>query len=251
MGIEMSENKQRNDGRVYRLWYLPYQWSNIKSKLGDVTDWSIYVCGGKNAANLASIHEQSWDDLHKFPYIFLSRSPLTFGHSQLVIPAPPGSSERIPEAKYFEWASHIIREAIATFTTVFKDHRVLLKTFENLANLTQTKGKYIKTLILKASADEKIEEVYKVHLVPYFKSHDTKCKWRFCSKHGILPGRKGGLLGWLGEREDEVDKWEAEPTPLKCKLDDIANDDLKMQKLATTLWERWPKTPAGNKTMDA
>jgi hypothetical protein len=49
---------------------------------------------------------------------------------------------------------------------------------------------------------------------------------------------KSGLW-WLGEREDEVDKWEVNSNPWKYLLDDIANNDLKMPKLAgifRTLW---------------
>ena len=233
----------KKDGRIHRIWYLPSKWSEIKNNLGDVTNWSEYVSDGENTTD-SDWDKSGWKLLQQFPYIFLSRSPLTFGHSQLVIPSPPARKwKKTKEEDFFEWSSHIIEGAIATFSRVFRDDKIHQhnKIFKNLAEVTQTKGRYIKTLILRASANEKVFEEYKVHLVPYFKSHATKCQDRFRCRHRASLTKTGGLLGWLGEREDEVDKWEADPTPCKYRLDDIANEDLKMSELARKLRDSWPE----------
>ena len=109
------------------------------------------------------------------PYIFLSRSPLTFGHSQLVVPSPDDCNEE----DLFRLASKIIYYAIAAFRSAFGGEKPLHedKAFESLAENTLTAGPYQKTLVLRASAQEKNEKIYteyKVHLVPYFKSHELE-----------------------------------------------------------------------------
>ena len=225
------------DGRIYRLWYLPNKWGKINFE--KLTDWSEYVSNGENATDWNEIVQSGWNLVEQLPHIFLSRAPLTFGHSQLVIPSL--WSNKISEEKFFDWASHIIKRAIATFRKVLYDEEVHNKneTFKNLAKLTKTEGKYIKTLILKVSADENIKKQYKVHLVPYFESHDIECKKRYDSRHRALMISKGGLLGWLGEREDDADKLEADSSLWKYILDDVANKDLKMVELANKMRDSW------------
>ena len=50
--------------------------------------------------------------------------------------------------------------------------------------------------------------------------------------------REGGLLGWLGERENQVDEWEVDSL-WKYKLDEIANSDLGMKGLANHFRSLW------------
>ena len=60
----------------------------------------------------------------------------------------------------------------------------------------------MKTLVLRASAAEKQGE-YKVHLVPCFESHLKSANDLLRARFG---GRdEGGLLYWIGQREDLVD----------------------------------------------
>ena len=105
-----------------------------------------------------------------------------------------------------------------------------------------TRGSYEKTLVLRASAQETIGKEYKVHLVPFFASHAELCKKRFQSLHAAMPEQVGGLLGWLGMREDDVDKWEVDPNPAKPMLDVIANEYLRMADLAQEFREIWSRT---------
>ncbi len=76
------------------------------------------------------------------------------------------------------------------------------KVWQTLATYTGTSGHYLKTLILKVSAAEK-EDVYKVHLVPYFMSHLKATNKLFQATHG--KNTAGGLLHWIGQREVLVD----------------------------------------------
>ena len=50
--------------------------------------------------------------------------------------------------------------------------------------------------------------------------------------------QEGGLLGWLGERENDVDEWEV-GSPWKYKLDEIANKDLEVEELAKHFRSLW------------
>jgi hypothetical protein len=95
-------------------------------------------------------------------------------------------------------------------------------------------------LVLRSSAQEIVDKEYKVHLVPYFESHAELCKKRFQSLHTVPNDQTGGLLGWLGGREDDVDRWEVDPNPTKPILDQIANEHLKMTVLAQELRKLWP-----------
>jgi len=153
-----------------------------------------------------------------------------------VIPAPPGQKDSgsIDEARYFKWAACLIERAITTFTRAFRDqHTHELDKYKELAEVTRTRGDYLKTLILRASASEKIGSEYKVHLVPYFESHRNDCAARFKARHKIPTDfdREGGLLGWLGERENQVDEWEV-GSLWKYKLDEIANRNWGLEQLA-------------------
>lgn len=219
-----------DDGRIPRLWYLPNIWEkatdkNFEDKLkkGDF----------KNTTHWNEVSRAKWNKIKKSPYILLVRAPLTFGHSQLVIPSPNGTKQ--DEKHFFCLASKIIERAIIAFKEALKVQVIHEdENFRSLAVITKTKGKYIKTLILRASASENVCEEYKIHLVPYFKSHEDECVKRYRSLHGIKSEDKGGLLGWLGERETDVDKL-LELGPLKEKLDNFANKDLKMAEIAKTL----------------
>lgn len=222
------------DGRIPRLWYLPEGWEAVSAPrpvadyfkssvlLPNATSWPD-VCG--------------WEEIERSPHIFLSRSPLTFGHSQLVVPSPGDCEEDL-----FRLASQIIYCAISTFRDALADQKLHeSEAFSALTEKTTTYGPYIKTLVLRGSADEKTKRAYKAHLVPYFASHASLCKKRYQYIHTVKPGcdDTGGLLGWLGEREDDVDRWEADSTHKK-KLDQIANEHLGMTDLAQKLRELWP-----------
>ncbi len=174
--------------------------------------------------------------------IFLVHTPLTFGHSQLIFSV---HRQRLKEAARFEKVAKIIKSSISALQQVLGSENVHRKKseFKTLAEITRTKGKYIKTLILRASADEKSTE-YKIHLVPYFESHASNCKSRYKALHFIKRRRNsatdktGGLLAWLGERETEVDGWLKDSHPWAKILDQKALKDWKMDKLATLLKEK-------------
>jgi hypothetical protein len=71
-----------------------------------------------------------------------------------------------------------------------------------LAQYTVTLGQYVKTLVLKASANENQEE-YKVHLVPCFSSHIEAANNLYQER---FEKPEGGLLFWIGQCEDRVDR---------------------------------------------
>lgn len=109
-----------------------------------------------------------------------------------------------------------------------------------MADLTLTKDKYLKTLILRVSADEDVDTTYKVHLVPYFGSHESACQKWYTSIHKVKPDAKGGLIGWLGERETLVDSW-INDNPFGGDLDKVMTVDLKLEKLTDLLCKEWPR----------
>jgi hypothetical protein len=167
--------------------------------------------------------------------LFLVRAPLTFGHSQLVMKYQPRT--RSKESTRFRHSAGLIERALSSFKQVLTADTI--KKFKNYAEITLTKGSYIKTLILRASADEKSYE-YKVHLVPYFKSHARACQKRYTAIHSVDPKDKGGLLGWLGDRETIVDNWQIKTdNPFDSDLDRIADDHWKLPKLAKLLSRAW------------
>ncbi len=226
------------DARIGRLWYLHNSYDQDATR----GDWDS-VCSEGGITGQDWNRVSNWDSVKKVPYIFFSRAPLTFAHSQLVIPAPPGqkNSGQIDEAKFFKWAACLIKRAIITFSKALYDKRVHTDgKYKGLAEVTRTEGNYLKTLIVRASASEKIGLEYKVHLVPYFESHRNECAERFKARHRIPAHsvREGGLLGWLGERENQVDEWEVNSL-WKFKLDEIANNDLGMVELAKCFRSLW------------
>jgi hypothetical protein len=167
--------------------------------------------------------------------LLLVHAPLTFGHSQLTLSFPATSTDK--EASRFDRAAQSIAKALRVFEAALEPS---LCEFETLAKLTGTSGRYLKTLILRVSANEGSAE-YKVHLVPYFESHDLACKKRFDSVHSAVSDeRKGGLLGWLGQRETTVDSWQIDSdNPFHSHLDRIAIDCLGLGRLARKLHEIW------------
>lgn len=175
-------------------------------------------------------------------YIFLVRAPLTFGHSQIVTKFLSVGQQC--EADLFEMVAPTIKGAICVFEKVLGSEWLHKSPeFAELAALTRTHKRYIKTLVLRSSAKENREGEYKVHLVPYFDSHAEECQERYRTIHHLDSGT-GGLLGWLGERETEVDRWQIQSeTPWAIKLDEIANIDLNMKAFARRLAEAWPSKP--------
>ena len=179
---------------------------------------------------------KSLDETEVGTRLFLVRAPLTFGHSQLIMKYPPRT--RPKESARFHHAADFIERALSSFRQVLTPKT--LREFKKLAELTLTDGTYIKTLILRASADEK-NSIYKVHLVPYFKSHERACQKRYTAIHCVDPKEKGGLLGWVGSRETIVDSWQIKTdNPFEGNLDKIASNDWKLPRLATLLIQAWP-----------
>lgn len=130
-------------------------------------------------------------------YAFLVDAPITLGHSQLKIK----TDERQEEDSFEVAAGHMakcIRILRATLSALNLDN------WTELARYTKTSGTYVKTLVLKASANEPKGE-YKIHLVPYFDSHLEATTRLHCATQSIDSGGPGGLLHWVGERERLVD----------------------------------------------
>lgn len=228
---------EADDGRIPRLWYLPNIWEEV-TKSATVRDLQKHLeknCW-KNTNDWCEVSKKKWKKIEQSPYVLLVRAPLTFGHSQLVISSPKGTNQ--DEEDFFSLGSRIIERTIMVFEQAFKVQKIHEdENFRSLAVFTGTKGRYIKTLILRSSASEKFHKEYKIHLVPYFKSHQDECIKRYRYIHGIATGDKGGLLGWLGERETVVDNL-LESGPFKENkeiLDNFANEDLKMPEIAKKL----------------
>lgn len=204
-----------------RTWYLPDRWWTTASP-NDLEEWR---------ALLKRENASQWDvscNWRKFPHIFFVNRPLTFGHSQLVMPIPSNLRD-IKEDIIFECASIIIKRAIKTFEEAFGGDKLHSnEDFCNLAKRTLSNGRYEKTIIMRVSADEDPREVYKVHLVPYFKSNADLCQERYYLIHKV-PDNRGGLIGWLGDRETEVDCWQI----TNDKLSRIAKDIWKLPDLST------------------
>lgn len=93
-----------NDDRSRRVWYLSKGgWEHIKTildKKGNLQN--------EKWENIANKHYADIEE--NIPHVFLPRSPLTFGHSQLVIPFPSchSNDKNISEAIFFEIASIIV-----------------------------------------------------------------------------------------------------------------------------------------------
>lgn len=130
-------------------------------------------------------------------FAFLVDAPLTFGHSQLVVAIQPKK-----EDESFSTVAHHIAACIKKLRTSLPSPRD--GKWKPLAEYTRSCGPYEKTLVLRVSADEK-RNMYKIHLVPYFKSHLDATNKLYRVTHDKGRKGKGGLLHWLGQREVIVD----------------------------------------------
>lgn len=148
-----KENKEDvDDKRIPRLWYLPKLWGRV-SKFQKVIDLQKHTRSSEwvNTTNWEQVKSAKWVKIKKSPHIYLTRGPLTFGHSQLVIQSPQGNNQK--EEDFFCLASRIIERVIVVFRNAFCEHKIHKdKTFKELAEITCTEGDYIKTLILRSSA---------------------------------------------------------------------------------------------------
>lgn len=131
-------------------------------------------------------------------YAFLVDAPITLGHAQLKIKTDEGQQE---EDSFMTAATHVTKR-IAILRRALPD--LNHGDWTALAGYTKTAGTYVKTLVLKASADEAKGE-YKIHLVPYFDSHLQATTRRHSATQDLDSGKPGGLLHWVGERERLVD----------------------------------------------
>lgn len=204
---------KEKDNRLDRLWY-------VKDKPKSLwTDWS---------------------QISSYPHIFLTNAPLSFGHSQLIIP----SKHKNDEATLFQSASEIIVGVLRVCQNIFGKQKIQSKQkYEALAANTYSYGKFIKTLVLRTSANEKHGRELKIHFVPYFESNQTECHKRFHSLHTTGPDNKGGLIGWLGERETQMDKWLVDGFPGPVSLDKIGRDVWKLPELAKQFHQTWARQP--------
>jgi hypothetical protein len=185
--------------------------------------------------------KNTWSEVSKFPHIFLTEAPLTFGHSQLVVPARPGT-DSVNESTLFRSAVVLIEDVLEVFKNVFGKEKLHARApFQKLAEDTYSYGKYIKTLILRTSADDDPDTKIKFHLVPYFESSQADCHKRFHSLHRARPNEKGGMIGWLGERETQLDNWLIDGFPGPLTLDQIGRDVWKLPDLAKRLTQARPR----------
>lgn len=201
------------DSRIPRTWFRCDGWSSEF-----VADSERYTAILKTAdrETLASLINAR---------IFLVDSPLTFAHSQVAIKF--SENVHLDESSRFRIAAQIVHKAISTFKQLLSPNTI--DYFKELAEFTHTKGNYIKTLVLRASAQEDDWE-YKIHLVPYFVSHAAVCQERYTGIH--CDNQPGGLLGWLGERETEVDRWKRQNA---AHLDDVITNKWRLPELAKLL----------------
>jgi hypothetical protein len=236
---------EKKDNQSCRVWAFPKdEWKQIKSSLAknkmipDSKKWQ-----NEKWENVAG-KDYKADVKEKVPHIYLTRAPLTFGQSQLVIPFPSFKNEKevIPESYFFQIASLMIIGAYKAFEKVFKKKNPIHEwpMFKRLAESTYSYGEYIKTLVIRASADEEVGRQYKIHLAPYFQSHAAECLKRYRSLHKVCPSDRGGLIGWLGNKETEVEKWEVEWRWPEFSLDDVARDIWRLPDLAQQLSRVWP-----------
>ncbi len=89
-------------------------------------------------------------DLLIGPRIFFSRSPLTFGHSIVIIPKPI-SIEYVSEDTFFHWSAPFIEYAINKIYQKFGIEEIYKSiTYQNISEKTSTNGNYIKTINSKS-----------------------------------------------------------------------------------------------------
>lgn len=162
--------------------------------------------------------------------VIIVEAPLTFGHSQLIL----RSNRDMAEEMMFNSASVVIKECMPIMRNKLPA-AVEDNTWEKLRAYTKTSGRYIKTLVLKASADEK-EKEYKVHLVPYFESHLSSTTLLFHRGSDVDESKTGGLFRWLGEQErrldDQIEIWRN-----TCHFPSALVDSFELIKLADYLRE--------------
>ena len=129
-------------------------------------------------------------------FAFLVREPITFGHSQLRMRIDSQSQR---EGAAFQLTARHVENTINTFEEALG--KIELGGWFNLCVETKTSGNYLKTLILRVSADEAPGE-YKIHLLPFFESNLIETTNDFCrSTSAAKPYQRGGLIHWLGKRE--------------------------------------------------
>jgi len=132
-------------------------------------------------------------------FAFLVKEPLTFGHAQLIVAV---DRKQLEEDSFRITAVHI-GNCIRAFRELFTNP--VLEQWPEYREYTLTSGKHIKTLVMRASANEELGE-YKVHLVPYFQSHLDETKRLYRENLKTVDGKGGGLLYWVGKRERLVDR---------------------------------------------
>jgi len=211
LGYKME--RQQMDSRIPRTWFLSNSWS------------SEFVADGERYQAIQEMAAQETFASLIDARIFLVDSPLTFAHSQLAIKF--SGTAHSDESARFQIAAHFVQKAIIKFGQLLRSNKI--DKFKELAEFTLTVNNYIKTLVLRASAQEDGGE-YKIHLVPYFGSHANACQERYTDIH--CDNEPGGLLGWLGDRETEVDKWKRDNTE---NLDDIVTKEWRLPELAELL----------------
>lgn len=144
-----------------------------------------------------SVSERTWVQTSQ-ARVFLVDAPLTFGHSQLVVPKTDAQFEE----EAFHAAAPLVEKCIRIFRLALSS---AVASHKPLARYTNTTGSYQKTLVLKVSASETSTE-YKIHLVPVFKSHLDSANCLHQKTHNVSKGKAGGLLHWIGKRELIVDR---------------------------------------------
>ena len=140
--------------------------------------------------------DRTWYDTDG-AFAFLVDAPLTFGHSQLVVKIQSNKQD-----ESFSAVAHHIAACIKNLRTSLPSPSE--DKWRSLAAYTRSFGPYKKILLLRVSADE-TRNMYKIHLVPYFKSHLDATNKLYRVTHNKGRKGKGGLLHWLGQREVIVD----------------------------------------------
>jgi len=160
--------------------------------------------------------------------VMIVDSPLTFGHSQLILE----TKKVIPEEDMFEMSSSVIKESIRTLKEKLPE-AVENPVWKTLRDYTKTSGRLKKILILKVSANE-AEKQYKVHMVPYFESHLCLTTMLFQKGRDLYIGKTGGMIRWLGEQEkrldDQIEIWRG-----TCHFPTALVDSFELIKLAEHL----------------
>lgn len=144
--------------------------------------------------------ERTWYGTSADAFAFITRAPLTLGHSQLRVPLPEG----VREAGRWKVALPHLEATIEKLDGALRRLDLADPRWTALADYTVTRGEYKRISVLRTSADEASNDALRVHLVPLFQSHLDAANARFREKHGLVEG-SGGLIGWMATREDIVD----------------------------------------------